>query len=303
MSIREGILPTLRVELLEEGCRQNIRGLILLSTEGINANISGRPENVQIYLRQIESLTGMSRPLYKQGRSDVWGFKKLVVKIKRTIITMENKKSNCAIKSLFTCWITWFKRHFFSSHVHTVSDDCVLTPRQVESFLKETNVNILDIRNTYEVELGQFKNAQSLDMKEFGEFPEKIKQSSLDKDKKTLIYCTGGIRCEKALKEMKKQGFQAVYLLKGGILNYLKEYPHASFEGECFVFDRRVALDQQGCPSQRYALCPHCGQAGDQELECVHCSKATKICKNCLKKNIKHLMTCSKNCSHHFQQQ
>ena len=122
----------------------------------------------------------------------------------------------------------------------------------------------------------------------------------MDKNKETLIYCTGGIRCEKGLEIMKEKQFKKVYQLKGGILNYLKEYPEGHFEKECFVFDHRVALDKNLQASKRYSLCPHCGQPGELVIFCRHCEKKSVICKNC-KQQSEHYETCSKNCAYHFK--
>ena len=304
-------LKSIKKSLLKEGLRLRIRGLILLSSDGINATVSGSSEDIYHYLQYIEDIMGIDDFLYKRGISSTWGFKCLRVKIKRSIITMEKGvlkmyfsiiKQKClagfrvALKLLqFIVPCIGCRKQQETGNISAFS----LSPSEVENMLKE-DVTILDIRNDYEVELGRFKRSQDLDIKEFGEFPEKLRQASLDKQKKTLIYCTGGIRCEKALKEMHRQGFEDVSLLKGGILHYLKEFPHRNFEGECFVFDQRVALDQEGRPSQRYALCPHCGQAADQKKECIHCAKLFKICKKCLSKGV--LVTCSKNCAYHTQQ-
>ena len=123
----------------------------------------------------------------------------------------------------------------------------------------------------------------------------------MDKNKETLIYCTGGIRCEKALPIMKEQGFKKIYQLEEGILNYLKKHPNSYFKKDCFVFDHRVALNQNLEASQNYTLCPHCGQPGDQKISCKHCNKPETICKICLKTS-PHYKTCSKNCAHHFKE-
>ena len=302
-------------ELLVFGQQYRIRGLILLSVEGINATVSGRPEDIRCYLSYIERITGITDCLYKRFWAKNWGFKRLKVRVKKTIITMERSqvkqflnflkqkwswlyscivKGACLFKSIWSSSSSWGRKEEDISSF-------ALSPGQVEDMLKDPNLSVLDIRNYYEVELGRFKGAQVFDMKEFGEFPEKLRDTSLDKERKTLIYCTGGIRCEKALREMRRQGFKKVYLLKGGILHYLKEFPHSHFEGECFVFDQRVAVDQRGQPSQKYSLCPHCGQPADQKRECVRCSKTMRICNRCLGQNQQHLMTCSKNCAHHVQ--
>jgi UPF0176 protein len=114
-----------------------------------------------------------------------------------------------------------------------------------------------------------------------------------------MIYCTGGIRCEKAIVEMHNQGFESVYQLDGGILNYLAKMPNRSFEGECFVFDQRTAVDQDLKPSTRFAMCPHCGQPAADKLNCLRCDAETSVCTKC--QEDVHLRTCSKNCAYHHR--
>ena len=264
-------------ELLQKGEEEQVVGLILLSTEGINATVSGKRKNINNYLRFIEEVTGINDFFYKKSPSPIPAFKKIRVKIKKEIITFRKSGTSAS----------------FGFHD--------LEPDEWESMLNEKQVTVLDIRNDYEVEIGQFKRAKNLRLKEFNGFSQKLESADLPKEQKTLLYCTGGIRCEKAIKEMQKQGFKEVYQLKGGILHYLKSFPNKSFEGECFVFDHRVAVDQNLKPSVKYSLCPHCGQAAGEEIQCMHCGKQTKICKNCFSKSLDYLMTCTKNCAHHFR--
>ena len=174
-----------------------------------------------------------------------------------------------------------------------------LKPKEWEDKMKK-DVQVLDLRNEYEVELGQFQGAAQLHLESFQDFPEKLDHLKIDKNKETLIYCTGGIRCEKAIEIMREKEFKKVYQLKGGILNYLKEYPEGYFENECFVFDHRVALDKNLKASKKYSLCPHCGQPGDVWISCRHCKKKSVICKSC-KERFSHYETCSKNCAYHFK--
>ena len=274
---RKELLQDIRQILMEKGEKMAVRGLILISPEGINATVSGPVRQVSKYLQCIEETTGIKDLFYKRSYSDIYGFKKLRIKFKTEIVTIGERISK-----------------------NLVDDFANLEPEEWETMLCEKDLTVLDIRNDYEVEIGKFKRAKTLGLKEFREFPEKLQQAQFDKDNKTLIYCTGGIRCEKALLEMKKQGFKEVYQLKGGVINYLKEYPHKSFEGECFVFDHRVALDQNMEVSDRYELCPHCGQPADQDISCLHCAKPAKVCEKCLNKKLDHLQTCTKNCAYHF---
>ena len=270
-------LKKIRRELLQKGEKEQVVGLILLSVEGINATVSGKSENINNYLQFIEQVTDVEDFFYKRSPSAIPAFKKIRVKIKKEIITF--KKSSTSASFGF----------------HNLESD------EWESILNEKQITVLDIRNDYEVELGQFKKAKSLGLKEFNEFSQKLESADLPKEQKTLLYCTGGIRCEKAITEMQKQGFKEIYQLKGGVLHYLKSFPNKSFEGECFVFDHRVAVDQSLNPSRKYSLCPHCGQAAGEKIKCMHCGKQTKICKNCLSKSLEYLMTCTKNCAHHFR--
>ncbi len=269
-------LPYIKKKLLEQ--TGSLYGLVLLSTEGINATLSGPKGGLSSFLEKIKKLLSTKEDFfYKKSLSPVKGFKKLRVKIKKEIITMDQKNFKALKPSLF------------------------LEPGEWEKEQQKSGTQVLDIRNDYEVRLGKFKKATHLNLKEFSRFPQSLKTAALDKNKKTLIYCTGGIRCEKALSEMKRQGFQKVYSLKGGIIHYLKKYPYKSFEGDCFVFDHRVALNQEGRVCEKYRLCPHCGDAAAHSVSCLHCGRKILICRACLNKKENRLKTCGKNCSHHFQ--
>ncbi|CZR21115.1 putative rhodanese-related sulfurtransferase [Legionella pneumophila] len=123
-----------------------------------------------------------------------------------------------------------------------------LSPEEWHQFIQDPNVILLDTRNDYEYELGTFKNAINPDIENFREFPDYVQRNLIDKkDKKIAMFCTGGIRCEKTTAYMKEQGFQHVYQLHDGILNYLESIPESEslWEGKCFVFDDRVAVDQK----------------------------------------------------------
>src|SRR5690606_33303572 len=109
-----------------------------------------------------------------------------------------------------------------------------LPPKDWESTLNDPDVVVIDTRNWYETQVGKFKNAVDLNINEFREFPEAVKKLNLPKEQKVLMYCTGGIRCEKAILEMNRQGYENVFQLEGGILKYLEQFPNKSWEGECF---------------------------------------------------------------------
>ncbi|MDE0092159.1 MAG: rhodanese-like domain-containing protein [Oligoflexia bacterium] len=252
-----------------------VTGLALISEEGLNATVCGKEQQIENIKKQLCHLFNQDF-FWKDSYSPTLAFKRLSVKIKKEII---NTGTACPppVKK---------KGH--------------LSPQEWEEKLKN-KVQILDVRNFYEVELGRFQGAKDLNIDTFQQFSKKLDKIDINKKKETLIYCTGGIRCEKAIEIMKDKGYQKVYQLDGGILNYLKEFPHSHFKEECFVFDHRVALNQALSASGRYSLCPHCGQPGDQDMSCAHCEKPCVICKKCQKKSI-HYKTCSKNCAYHFKQ-
>ncbi len=267
-------LPDFKKKLEDKGQTLRVRGLILVGEEGINATISGEIQNLKKYKIY---LTGLFKQnfIYKNSYCDKWNFKRLSIKIKKEIVNIGKTYS------------------------HLKEENNHLTPEEWKNKMNEIP-QIIDTRNDYEVRIGKFKQAINLQMESFKNFPKKIENLNLNKKKDTLIYCTGGIRCEKAIEIMKDKGFKNVYQLKGGILNYLQRYPNFQFEGECFVFDHRVSLDQKLHPSKKYSSCPHCGQPGDVFINCSHCYKEAKVCSICLEKH-PHYKTCSKNCAYHFK--
>ena len=252
----------------------NIKGLIVIGEEGLNATLCGKEELLENCKQHISCLFG-KKFFWKDSYCEKWSFKRLSVKIKKEIINIGKTYPLLKTKNQY------------------------LSPKEWEEKLKN-KVQVLDLRNTYEVEIGRFKEAQDLNIESFQELPKKLENLKIDKNKETLIYCTGGIRCEKAIEIMKDKGFKQVYQLEGGILNYLKEYPHSHFEKECFVFDHRVALDQKLQASKKYSLCPHCGQPGNLNILCKHCEKPAVVCKLCRDQSF-HYETCSKNCAYHFK--
>ena len=244
-----------------------------MAEEGVNATVCGREKKIETFKKRLFHLFKEDF-FWKDSYCEKWNFKRLSVRIKKEIINM-----GLAVPPL-------------------KKDSFYLSPEDWENKLKSKTHQILDVRNTYEIALGHFQGAEDLGLRSFQEFSKKLEAGPLDKNKETLIYCTGGIRCEKAISVMRNQGFKSVYQLKGGILNYLKKYPHSQFKRDCFVFDHRVSLNQNLKPAGKHSLCPHCGQPGDLQIVCKHCDRPCKICRLCKKPFHK---TCSKNCAYHFK--
>lgn len=253
-----------------------MRGLCLLGEEGVNLTVSGSEEALAGFRKELEEILGVSDLFFKTSLAPRHPFHVFKVKVKDEIVTLGRPG------------MAPDKTSFFH-----------LSPEEWHKALHEPETVVIDTRNDYEIEIGKFKNALDFNIKEFRDFPEAMKKSGIAKDKKVLIYCTGGIRCEKAILELHDQGYKNVYQLDGGILNYLEKMPNQGFEGECFVFDYRVAVDQNLQPTDRYKLCPHCGQPAQELIQCHQCGSDAIICHHC--KDGSGIQTCSKNCAHHHE--
>lgn len=200
----------------------HLKGTILLSQEGINAFLCGTPEQINDFYGILPTL-GLPTIDFKESPSTSHPFKHMRVKIKKEIITMGVPEVNPA-----------------------KNPAPAVSPETFKAWLDEGKpMIILDTRNDYEVRIGKFKNAVDLDITHFGVFPEEVVNQLSKQDKKQVIvsYCTGGIRCEKAAPYLIDQGFENVYQLEGGILKYFEKCGNAHYEGDCFVFDQRIAVD------------------------------------------------------------
>ncbi len=212
-------LPTLRAELMAQAKLQQLKGTILLSPEGINLTLAGTAEQITglvHYLQQDPRFTDMT---FRESYSTYQPFNHLRIKIKKEIITLRDPRVRPQEKTAPT-----------------------ITPEELKHWLDENReLTILDTRNDYEVRFGTFHNAVNLQLKDFGEFPAAAQH--IARDKPVVMFCTGGIRCEKAALVMQNAGHAEVYQLEGGILNYFAKVGSTHYEGECFVFDQRIAVD------------------------------------------------------------
>lgn len=272
-------LEKIKTELINKALEFNIRGLLILGHEGINTTCSARSlESMNQWKTWIQDYFNCHGLFFKDSTSEVSPFRRFVVKIRDEIVTTG-----------------------IPEMMPPEGKNYHLSPAEWDRVLREEKDYVLiDTRNWYEYEIGTFKGAINPDIEKFTDFPKFMEEQGIDKDKKMLIFCTGGIRCEKGILELQKQGYSKVFQLEGGILNYMKEFPNQQFEGECFVFDHRVALDQDLKPSQTYKLCPHCGQPGVTKITCSRCDTETIICEKCHSQEVLK-ETCSKNCEYHFR--
>jgi UPF0176 protein len=278
-----GSIETLRAQLEDSGRQLGLKGLVILAVEGMNGTVCGATQEIVLeWLTRTSSLLGFPYLSPKWSTAPVDPFRRFGVRIRDEIVTLGKPE----IQPLAP-----------GSKTH-------LTPDEWDEMMASGDAVVLDTRNWYETRIGTFKGAIDPKTEEFSEFSkvvnEKAQAGEIPKNKKVMIFCTGGIRCEKAIVEMQNSGFNEVYQLGGGILNYLAQKPHGNFEGECFVFDHRVAVDQDLQPSVQYSLCPHCGQPADQLMDCIRCEASTQICVTCAEKEDA-LKTCSKNCANHYR--
>lgn len=213
-------LETLRAHLIALAEQHALKGTFLLSDEGINVNLAGIPENITTFLENFFQDTRFSDMIFKESYSDFQPFNQLKVKVKNEIITLRQ------------------------SDIHPEKEIApTISPRELKQWLDEKrDITLLDTRNDYEVQFGTFKNAIHLQLKNFGEFPEAATKN-ISHEKPIVMFCTGGIRCEKAAWVLLNAGYSDVYQLDGGILNYFAEVGAAHYDGDCYVFDQRIALN------------------------------------------------------------
>lgn len=278
----ESQLFSIRAWLMGKAELHNVLGLIILGTEGLNTTLAVKEGegDLEAFKNEVFEFFQVEIPHVKVSESDKAPFRKFVVKIREEIVTLGRPD------------IVPGER----VHRH-------LSPDQWDEVLMREDAVVIDTRNDYEYEIGTFKKAHNLNIKEFTEFPEKMKEFDSDKEAPHLIFCTGGIRCEKAIYELEAQGYKNVYQLDGGILNYMEKKPEGTWEGDCFVFDSRVAVGKDLKPSTKYSLCPQCGEVGSIEIQCKKCDEPSKLCKKCIEivKEKPEYETCSKNCRYHYK--
>lgn len=214
-----------------------VKGMILLAEEGVNGTIAGPRAGVDAVLGYLRADARLADLEHKESGSESQPFLRMKVRLKKEIVTLGVPGTD--------------PNELVGQYV---------SGRAWNELIRDPEVLLVDTRNDYEVELGTFEGAIDPKTKTFREFPEYVKEHfDPATHKKVAMFCTGGIRCEKASSYMLAQGFEEVYHLKGGILKYLEEVPEAesTWRGECFVFDERVTVDHDLQPGD-YELCRGC---------------------------------------------
>ncbi len=230
-------LEALRTAIADACAKNDICGTLLLASEGINGTVAGTRQGIDALLAFLRSYPALKTLDHKESHADGVPFHRMKVRIKKEIVTIGLPEVNPN---------------------ETVG--VYVDPHEWNDIISDPDTILIDTRNDYEVAVGTFRGAVSPATQSFREFPSYV-QRNLDnqKHKKVAMFCTGGIRCEKASAYMKKLGFEEVYHLRGGILKYLETVPaeESLWQGECFVFDRRVTV-KHGLELGSYELCPSC---------------------------------------------
>jgi UPF0176 protein len=259
-------LPVLRAELVELAESQAVRGTILLASEGVNGTIAGPEAGVRAVLARLRQVAGLERLRARFSRTQDQAFRRLKVRIKREIVSLGQPGVEPYLASPV------------GSHV---------PPQQWDSLIADPDTLVIDTRNAYEVAIGSFAGAIDPGTDSFREFPAWVERElrplvAERRPQAIALFCTGGIRCEKATAYLQQQGFGGVHHLQGGILRYLEEVPEqgSSWRGECFVFDQRVALNHRLEPGV-HSLCHACGvplspadcqlASYEKGVSCRHC--------------------------------
>ena len=253
------------VSLYQKKCDElELKGTMLISKNGINFSLAGTQQATDTIIAFLEEDNRFLNIPLKVTYSETQPFRRMKVRLKKEIISLGHKDIN--------------PRELTGERI---------TPKDLKNLLdNKEDVLVLDTRNEYETRIGKFKNAIDLNLDTFRDFPEAIESLPEEyKDKQIVMYCTGGIRCEKASAVMMKAGFVDVKQLEGGVLDYFKETGGAYWEGDCFVFDERVALDKE-LNETDYIYCYICREPLSAEEKASPDFKINEYCPYCVKKTV-----------------
>ena len=252
------------VSLYQQKCDElKLKGTMLISKNGINFSLAGTQQATDTIIAFLEEDNRFLNIPLKVTYSETQPFRRMKVRLKKEIISLGRKDIN--------------PRELTGERI---------SPQDLKNLLdNKEDVLVLDTRNEYETRVGKFENAIDLNLDTFRDFPEAVESLPEEyKDKKIVMYCTGGIRCEKASAVMMKAGFADVKQLEGGVLDYFKETGGAYWEGDCFVFDERVALDTK-LNETDYIYCYICREPLSAEEKASPDFKINEHCPYCINRN------------------
>ena len=240
-----------------------LKGSVYLSPNGINFSIAGTEKNINTFIKFMEEDSRFGDIPLKKTYSETQPFRRMKVRLKKEIISLGRDDIN----------------------PRELTGDYISPKELFEMYETKEDVIVLDTRNEYETRVGSFENAIDLQLDTFRDFPSAIETLPEEyKDKQIVMYCTGGIRCEKASAVMMKAGFSDVKQLEGGVLDYFKETGGAYWNGDCFVFDERVALDKE-LKETEYIYCYICREPLSAEEKASPDFKINEYCPYCVDSN------------------
>ena len=257
--------PVDLVRMYQQKCDElKLKGTMLISKNGINFSLAGTQQATDTIIAFLEEDNRFLNIPLKVTYSETQPFRRMKVRLKKEIISLGRKDIN--------------PRELTGERI---------SPQDLKNLLdNKEDVLVLDTRNEYETRVGKFENAIDLNLDTFRDFPKAIESLPEEyKDKQIVMYCTGGIRCEKASAVMMKAGFADVKQLEGGVLDYFKETGGAYWEGDCFVFDERVALDTD-LNETDYIYCYICREPLSAEEKASPDFKINEYCPYCVKKTV-----------------
>lgn len=250
-------LEDLQAHFIQVGSDANVKGTLLIAPEGLNGTLAGARTGIDAMLAAIRALPGFADITHKESTAAAPPFARLRVRIKREIVTIREPLAD-----------------------PNTATGTYVEPTDWNALIADPDVIVIDTRNDYEVEIGTFERALDPKTTSFGQFPDWVRDNLDTKAQpKVAMFCTGGIRCEKASAFLKNMGFNDVYHLKGGILKYLEDVPaeESRWQGECFVFDGRVSL-KHGLEPGTHAMCETCNHAYPRDADvCTRCGSTQRF--------------------------
>jgi len=251
--------------------RLNLLGRIIIAPEGLNGTVSGLTADCEAYMAAVKADPLFDSLDFKVEEQDTHTFQKLHVRVKTEIV-----HSDLLVDPLK------------QTGVH-------LEPDEFRTLKNDPDVVLIDMRSNYEHSVGRFKGAITFEMENLRDLPDHMDEIAHLKQKKVITYCTGGIKCEKASAYLLSQGFENVYQLHGGIIKYGIEEGGEDFDGKCYVFDNRVAVDVNQVNPTVISTCHRCGTASDRMVNCASpaCNNHIALCESC---GLEQQGTCTDDC-------